>query len=134
MQLQAYLFFDGHCEEAMEYYAAIFGGELDIHRYAGSPIEDRVPAGYGAKVMHSTLRAQGFSMMGADRPGSIKAGVPQQISLSLATSDAAQGHEIFDKLAAGGSVRMALAPAFWEGIFGMLTDRFGVDWMISIHP
>lgn len=133
MQLEAYLFFDGHCEAAMEHYKSIFGGELDINRYGGSPIEAQVPAGYDEKVMHATLRTNGFSVMAADRPGGTKPGALQNISLSFATSDEAQGHAVFDKLADGGSVRMALAPAFWGGTFGMLTDRFGVDWMVSIH-
>jgi len=133
MQLEPYLFFDGHCEAAMEYYKSIFGGELDVNRYGGSPIEAQMPPGYAEKIMHATLRADGFSVMAADRPGAIKTGAPQNISLSFATSDDKQGNAVFDKLAAGGSVRMALAPAFWGGTFGMLTDRFGVDWMVSIH-
>jgi len=133
MQLEPYIFFDGHCEAAMEYYKTVFGGALDINRYGGSPIENQIPANYGEKVMHATLRADGFSIMGADRPESTKAGESSNISLSFATSDDAQGQAVFERLANGGTVRMALAPAFWGGTFGMCTDRFGVAWMISIH-
>lgn len=133
MQLEPYLFFDGRCEEAMEYYKSVFGGELELNRYAGSPIETDAGPDYGQKVMHATLRADGFTIMGSDRPGTTRASSEQNYSLSLATNDEARGRAVFDALADGGSVRMPLEKAFWGGTFGMCADRFGIAWMVSIH-
>jgi PhnB protein len=135
MQLEPYLFFHGRCEEALNFYKECLRGEIiGINRFAGSPMEENVGAEYGDKVMHASFIAGDVKFMASDgRPGSPPDG-DDDIALSLATSDAAEGERVFNALAEGGEVTMPLEEAFWGGRFGSLTDRFGVQWMVSVHP
>jgi len=134
MQLEPYLYFYGRCEEALEFYKKAIGGDYDVSRYEGSPMADHVPADFRNKVMHSTFRGSGFSFMAGDgQPGKTVDPDAGNISLSLATSDNAEGERVFKALSEGGTVGMPIAEAFWGGKFGMVTDRFGTEWMISIH-
>jgi PhnB protein len=134
MQLEPYLFFHGRCEEALNFYKECLGGELsDVHTYAGSPMESQVDPDFRNKIMHATFKAGDVRFMASDgRPGPAPDG-EDDIALSLATSDAAEGERVFAALSQGGTVEMPLADAFWGGKFGQLTDRFGVQWMLSIH-
>jgi PhnB protein len=130
MQLEPYLFFEGNCEEALTFYKDVFGGEISLMRYEGSPLESEMPPDYKQKVMHGNFKAPTLSFMGADtapshhRHGGI-------IALSLATTDETEGRRVYAKLAEGGTATMPLDKVFWGGLFGMVTDRFGIDWMIS---
>jgi len=134
MQLEPYLFFHGRCEEALNFYAKALGGEIvGLNRYAGSPMEDQVDPHFRDKVMHASFVAGDVKFMASDgRPGSPPDG-EDDIALSLATNDAAEGERAFAALAEGGNVEMPLADAFWGGKFGQVTDRFGVQWMVSVH-
>ena len=81
------------------------------------------------QIMHATFKAPDFSFMAADSTRhSAQAG---NISMSLGSNDAAQGQRIFDKLAEGGTVQMPFSDTFWGAKFGMLTDRYGIEWMIN---
>ncbi len=131
MQLEAYLFFDGRCEEALAFYKQTLGGNYDLSRFAGSPMESEVGSEWAQKVMHSTFTGEGFKFMASDRrPGN---GQVEQanVALSLATDDATEAKRVFDRLSEGGKVTMPFAPTFWGGSFGMLIDRFGQEWMVS---
>ena len=132
MQLVPYIFFYGRCEEALEFYKTALGGTYEIQRVAGSPAEEHMPPGSGNRVMHAKFTAGGNFFMASDgredKPIDPDAG---NIDLSLETDDAATGDRIFQALSAGGSVTMPLDAAFWGGRFGMLVDRFGIEWMIS---
>ena len=132
MQLEPYLFFHGRCEEALNFYKACLGGEIaELNRFAGSPMESEVSDDYKNKIMHASFVCGDIRFMASDgRPGPGPDG-EDDISLSLATSDAAEGERVFDALAQGGTVSMPFADQFWGGKFGSLTDRFGVQWMIS---
>ena len=134
MQLEPYLFFHGRCEEALNFYQAALGGEItELNRFAGSPMDEHTPADYKQKIMHAGFVAGDVKFMASDgRPGDPPDG-DDDIALSLATSDAAEGERVFNALAEGGTVSMPLAEQFWGGKFGGLTDRFGVQWMISIR-
>ncbi len=134
MQLEPYLFFHGRCEEALNFYARCLGGEIvGLNRYAGSPMEADTDAGWRDKVMHASFVAGDVKFMASDgRPGSAPDG-EDDVALSLATADAAEAERVFNALAEGGSVDMPFADAFWGGKFGALTDRFGVQWMVSVH-
>jgi PhnB protein len=134
MQLEPYLFFHGTCEEALNFYKRCLGGEIiGLNRFAGSPMEREVEDGYQDKIMHASFVAGDVKFMASDgRPGSPPDG-DDDIALSLATNDAAEGERIFNALAQGGQVTMPLADAFWGGRFGSLTDRFGVQWLVSVH-
>jgi PhnB protein len=127
-----YLAFSGSCEEALNVYASLFGGTIEgINRYEGSPMEDQVPADFKTKVMHATLLSPLGTLMASDSCRPLPEG--SRVSISIAPT-AADGARIFDELAAGGEVGMPLQDVFWGGKFGMVTDRFGIDWLVSIAP
>lgn len=134
MQLEPYLFFHGRCEEALKFYKQCLHGEIvDISRFAGSPMAEKVDADYRDKVMHASFVAGDVKFMASDgQPGPAPHG-EDDIALSLATSDADEGERVFNALAEGGQVSMPLQQAFWGGRFGSLTDRFGIQWMVSVH-
>jgi len=133
MRIEAYVFYNGNCEEAFTFYQSALGGELAINRYEGSPMAEQAP-GAEDKVMHASLRVSDAMLMGADAIGEWQRRIGNNFALSLATQDERQARDAFDKLSAGGKVTMELSPAFWGAkLFGMLTDRFGIDWMISLY-
>lgn len=135
MQIENYLFFNGNCEEALNFYAQCLGGKIAaLMRYEGSPIENApdLPAGWKNKVLHANFEAEGARFMASDD----MEGQPNQpyrgFALSLhVQKDVEKARRMFDALAAGGQVRTPFAPPFWGGHFGTLTDRFGVPWMVS---
>lgn len=130
MQVDAYLFFNGNCEEALEFYKNAFGGELEINRYEGSPMADQAPAGWGNKVMHATLRDKdGALLMASD---SSEKRVPgNTVSLCTSTNDESEADAVFAKLGSGGTVTVPLEKTFWGAKFGMVTDKYGITWMVN---
>jgi PhnB protein len=131
MNLNPYLSFKGDCETAFKFYEQTFSGKIEgILKYAGSPMSEHVPAEWGDKVMHAKLSIGPQTLMGADSPpGSYQQ--PQGISLTINLNDVAQSERIFNALAEGGNVSMPLQQTFWATSFGMVTDRFGIPWMIN---
>jgi PhnB protein len=131
MQVSPYLFFYGRTEEAMKFYQSALGGELEISRNGDSPMSDDVSKEWRDKVMHSTLKGDGFDIMASDG----REGSPQEkesnISLAIGLADEAKAKEIFDKLSAGGKVTMPLEKMFWGALFGQFTDKYGIDWMVN---
>ena len=135
MQIQPYLFFNGRCEEAVEFYRKALGAEVEMMmRFKDSP--DPMPPGMLApgfenKVMHAALRIGGAVLMASD---GMAAGKPdfKGFSLSIDAPDAAGVDRLFAALAEGGRVQMPLGKTFWSPHFGMVTDRFGVGWMVSV--
>jgi PhnB protein len=132
--VQPYLFFGGRCEEALEFYRTALGAQVDmVMRYNESPEPPppgMLPPGFEDKVMHTTFRIGGTTLMASDgnKEGQNFAG----FSLALAVPTEAEAHRAFTALAIGGQVTMPLAKTFWSPCFGMLTDRFGVRWMVSV--
>jgi PhnB protein len=134
MQLEPYLFFPGNCEEALNFYKEVFRGQIeDISRMKDMPKDAGGPPvtpETAEKVMHASFKSPGVSFMASDAsPG--KTYGEGAISLSLGTSDLAEATRVFNALAAGGNVEMPLADMFWGATFGMLTDKYGIDWMIN---
>ena len=135
MQVQPYLFFDGRCEEAVEFYCKALGAEVTmLVRFKDSPEPHQpgmVPPGSENKVMHATFRIGDATVMASD--GRCQ-GRPtfQGFSLSITAPDAAKAETLFASLAEGGQVQMPLTKTFWSPRFGMVADRFGVSWMISV--
>ena len=134
MPIQPYLFFDGRCEEAIEFYRKALGAEVQmLMRYKDSP--EAAPKGAmtppGEKVMHSSLRIGDGEIMASD---GFAQGKPsfQGISLSLSARDDAQARRWFEALADGGKVQQPLVKTFFSSSFGMVADRFGVPWMVSV--
>jgi PhnB protein len=135
MQVEAYLFFNGCCEEALNFYRRALGAEVGVlMRYKESPEPPppgTLPPGSENKVMHATVRIGDTTVMVSDGHC---AGQPdfQGFSLALAVPDVATADRLFDALADGGQVQMPLTKTFWSPRFGMVTDRFGLSWMVNV--
>ena len=132
--VQPYLFFGGRCDEALEFYKTALGAQVDfLMRYQESP-EPMPPGmlspGFENKVMHTTFRIAGNVLMASD--GCHEGAKFDGFSLALAVPTEAEAKQAFAALAAGGVVKMPLTKTFWSPCFGMLTDRFGVGWMVSV--
>lgn len=133
MQVQPYLFFEGRCEEAIEFYRRHLGAEVVmLMRYRDNPEAEGSGSAQALppdKVMHASLRIGDTVVMASD---AMCTGTPafQGFSLSLTAADDAEARRLFDALAEGGQVRMALNTTFFTSSFGMVADRFGVPWMV----
>ncbi|MBV8118059.1 MAG: VOC family protein [Candidatus Eremiobacteraeota bacterium] len=134
MQVEPYLFFSGNCEEALNFYKKIFDGEItgmmrwnEMPNDAGGP---PVTPETADRVMHSNFESDSIKFMASDAsPGKQYGEGP--ISLSIGMDDPAEAARIFDTLSQGGKVEMPLQDMFWGAKFGMLTDKFGIDWMVN---
>jgi PhnB protein len=134
VRLDVYLFFDGNCREAMDFYKGVFGGDLNVQTYSEAP---QMPSEHGGKedmadkVMHASLEGGAVKIMASDSPFPDKLG-SGSVSLSLGGTDATKLTELFNALAEGGKVNQPLQKQFWGDTFGMATDKYGFDWMVNI--
>ena len=135
MQLESYLFFNGRCEEAIEFYRGALGAEVVMmmrnRESPEKPPPGTLPPGSDDKILHATLRIGTSKLMLSDGHNDGKP-VFNGFSLSLDAADEAQALRLFTALADGGTVQMPLAKTFWSPKFGMVADRFGVSWMVSV--
>lgn len=137
MLVQPYLFFEGRCEEALEFYRTALGAEiLMLMRYKDNPepqVPDMCPPGSDNKVMHASFRLGESTLMASD---GLCNGKPsfQGFSLSLTVPGVAEAERLFGVLGAGGQVQMPLGKTFFSPLFGMLADRYGVSWMVYVAP
>ena len=132
MQVETYLFFDGRCEEALNFYRDTVGAKVAVlMRFKDSPDPEVCPPGAEEKIMHSTVMIGGTSVMASDGRCQGESDF-KGFSLSIAVDDEGEAKRLFDALADGGTVDMPLAKTFWSPCFGMLTDQFGVSWMVSV--
>jgi PhnB protein len=133
--IQPYLFFNGVCEQAVEFYKKALGAEVQMMmRYKESPEPPppgMVPPGFENKIMHVSMRIGQTVVMASDGCSAEKAQF-EGFSLSLAVSKEAEVDQYFNALAEGGKVGMPLMKTFWSPRFGMVTDKFGVAWMITV--
>ncbi len=136
MIVQPYLFFDGRCEEAIEFYRRTLGAEVQmLMRYKecpDTPPPGTIPPGSADKVMHASLRIGETVVMASD--GHCQ-GQPsfQGFALSLTVANEAEADRVFAALADGGKVSMPLGKTFFSRRFGMVADRFGVVWMVIVQ-
>jgi PhnB protein len=135
MQVQPYLYFDGRCEEAIEFYKKAVGATVDFmmrFKESPEPHPEEFPPGYENKVMHSSLRIGESVLMASD--GHCQ-GKPtfSGITLSISVHTEADAKRLFTGLSDGGKVNMPLAKTFFSPSFGMVTDRFGVSWMVLVQ-
>lgn len=134
--VQPYLFFGGRCEEAIEFYRTSIGAEVDmvmLYRECPEPIPpDRLPPGFEDKVMHASFRVGGSTIMASDGCAAGAAFAGFFLSLTLPTVD--DTNRAFAALSTGGQVVMPLAKTFYSPQFGMVTDKFGVGWMVMAEP
>ena len=134
MQIQPYLFFNGRCEEAIEFYRKKLGATVTmLMRYKDSPDQKMTPPGASEKVMHASIQIGDSMVLVSD--GQCQ-GNPafQGFSLSLTVRNEAEAEKLFNALVEGGRVHMPLAKTFFSPRFGMLADRFGVGWMVYVAP
>lgn len=136
MKIQAYLFFDGQAEEALTFYAQVLGAKVEAKmRYGDSPDPippEYMPAGGPQKLLHASLIVDGERLMLSD-------GVPQDgggfrgFSLTLQYPTEQEARRVFDALSVDGKITMPIGPTFFSPCYGMLTDRYGVEWMVMVE-
>lgn len=138
--VNVYLNFPGNCEEAFLFYKSVFGGEFPyVGRFKDMPPQEGMPPlpdEMANGIMHISLPISAeTTLMGSDTGGEWAPGYVQgnNFSISVNTKDQAEAERLFNGLAEGGTVVMPAAPTFWSPYFGMLTDRFGVNWMVSLE-
>jgi len=127
--VQPYLAFNGNCEEAINFYKDALGGELlYVQHYGESPMKGMGPDG---NVMHCTLKVGDTHIMACDNPADNPATSGSNISLAIGSNDPEGATAMFEKMSDGGTVTMPMQQTFWAERFGMLTDKFGVNWMFN---
>lgn len=129
LALNAYLTFNGNCREAMTTYHQILGGELNIMDFASMPGE--TAPGTENLVMHANIVRENLVLMASDGMPDQPATVGNNISLSINCESRSQADEFFNKLANGGKITMPMENTFWGAYFGMVTDKFGINWMFN---
>lgn len=136
VRLEPYIFFKGNAKEAMEFYKEVFGGELTMQTLGESPKEvleqmNVDEARYG-EIMHARLKGGAVDLLGSDSQKASGHSAKVELSINGPGAEEPKMREMFNKLAEGGNVRMPLSKQFWGDTFGMLTDKYGVDWMMNI--
>lgn len=134
MQVQPYLFFDGRCDEALDFYKKALGAEVAmLMRWKDSPDKSMCTPANENKVMHSSVRIGDTTLMASDGRNT---GNPnfQGFALSINAKDEADADKLFAALSDGGKVTMPMAKTFFSPRFGMLADKFGVSWMVITAP
>ena len=131
MNISPYVSFDGRCEEAFTFYARSLDGTLGpLFRYAGSPMAADAPPEWQDKIMHGSVRIGGLELMGADITAD-RYEKAKGFSLSSQVDDASNADRIFGELAREGTIVMPLEKTFWAERFGIVADRFGIQWLIN---
>jgi PhnB protein len=132
MNTNLHLGFTGNCDAAFAFYETVFGTKrLMTMRYGDAPAGAPCPEGSEHLVMHTALQLGNITLMGADAPPGHGKPVGG-FDISLDDSNEVEVKRLFASLSEGGSIMMPLSPTFWSPLFGMCTDRFGVNWMVGI--
>jgi PhnB protein len=132
MQINTYLLFAGQCEEAFKFYEKLLGGKIEaMMTHESGPAASQVPPEWLKKILHARLAVADQVIMASDAPPGRQA-KPQGFSVSVSVDDPAEAERIYNALAEGAAaVTMPIQETFWAKRFGMLTDRFGIPWMIN---
>lgn len=130
-QISAYLNFNGNCQEAMLFYKECLGGELTVQTVEGSPIENECPPALKHLVLHASLLKDNLVLMASDMIGPDGFVPGNTISLSLNCSSQKEITGIFSKLSFGGQITHPLEKQFWGATFGVLTDKYGIRWLLN---
>jgi len=136
MQVQPYLFFDGRCEEALDFYKKTLGAKVEMMmRFKDNPDKDKNPNCMPSddnKIMHAAFKVGDTTVMGSD--GMAAGGKPEfkGFSLTVSAKDDAEAEKTFAALSDGGKVEMPLTKTFFSSKFGMLHDKFGIGWMVIV--
>ena len=133
MKVQAYVTFGGRCEEALEFYKKSIGAEVTgLLRWKDSPDPAmKAPPGFEEKIMNAAFRIGESELMADDGMGEKHAEF-KGMTLAIEVADDAEAKRVFAALGEGGNVQMPMMKTFWTTSFGMLTDKFGVPWMVNV--
>ena len=132
MQVQPYLFFDGRCEEALDFYKRVLGAKVEmLVKFKEAPDQSMVKPGSENKVMHSTVKIGDTTVMASDGHCNGKPSF-EGFSLSVDATSDAEAKRLFTALSEGGQVRMPMDKTFFASSFGMCADKFGVGWMVIV--
>ena len=129
LTVQPYLFFDGNCAEAVAFYKEALGASAHVMRFGDSPVD--VPPDHADRVMHATITLGNSVFFASDGMPNVPVDEGMRAHISIGTGDADEGAKLFRALSEGGTVTMAYEKQFWGDTFGMVTDRFGVKWMVN---
>jgi PhnB protein len=132
--LDAYLFFDGTCADAMRFYEQVFNGKLELLlTYADSPAASDVGPDRAQRIMHARLVIDGRALLASDAVSEDPFEGIRGFSLSMNYDSVEEAQRVFAELSDGGTVQMPLQETFWARAFGMLVDRFGTPWMVNVN-
>jgi PhnB protein len=134
MHVQSYLFFNGRCEEAIEFYNKALGAKVEmLMRFKEAPGDHKCSPGSEDKIMHSCLRIGDNNVMASD---GMAQGQPEfkGFSLTINAKDKTEANRLFGALSDGGQVRQPLIETFFSPCFGIVADKFGVGWMVIVEP
>lgn len=134
LAIHPYLFFNGQCEEAFEFYKSVFGGDFEfVGRYGDIPTDEDIPDSEKSKIMHISLPTKNIVLMGADTSDvlgtAVKYGNNNSLSITTVTED--ETKRLFEELSEGGDVIMPLEETFWAKYYASFIDKFGVSWIIN---
>jgi len=134
MKVQAYVTFGGRCEEALEFYKKSIGAEVTglLHWKESPDAAMKSPPGFEEKIMNASFRIGETDLMADDGMGGQKHAEIKGMTLAIEVADDAEAKRVFTALGEGGKVTMPLMKTFWTSSFGMLTDQFGVPWMVNV--
>lgn len=131
MRINPYLAFNGNCRAAFEFYAVALNGEMAMMFTNGeSPMADQMPKEMHDQVMHARLIVGNIELMGSDMPAGRETQTGN-VTVSINVDDVADAERVFAALSEGAEVSMPLQETFWAARFGMLTDQFGIAWMVN---
>ncbi len=132
MPFAPYLHFEGNCAEALRHYAVVFGtDDLVLSPYSDAPGDTMPPSD---KIMYGHIMVEGAVLMASDYPPGMDSKPQQSVTISFTKPTPEAARALFETLADGGSITMPFGETFWSPGFGMLRDRFGTAWMISVAP
>lgn len=128
-----YLNFDGNGSEALKFYTKALGGQVLFQQSFGeSPMADQTPPEYKDRLMHASFQCEAGSFMASDAPPGYEMKAGNTVSLSLHYDTPEKADKAFAGLSEGGTVTMPLQETFWAARFGMLTDKYGFNWMVNV--
>ncbi len=136
--INTYLTFNGNCEEAFNFYKSVFGGEFEhIGKFKDMTESPEFPVAesYKEKIMHISFPIGNTMLMGSDTSGEWSANFKQgnNFSVSINTENKNEADRLFNELSKGGKIMMPMNKTFWDSYFGMFTDKFGIQWMVSFY-
>lgn len=134
--INPYLTFNGICEEVFNFYKSVFGGEFAmLSRFKDLPAEFNMPESEHHKIMHISLPIGSVTLMGSDASEAYGQNVKigNNFSIAYTTDSEQEARSIFERLATGGKVTMPLEKSFWAALFGMVTDKYGTQWMVTFE-